>query len=171
MVRITLFLFLFLPAVSMAAAKPVQWEDITDWKEFGTRWAAAQNQDGKVIAIYDLSFPKLLSRVPLGLMGTRQVKKSEVLSMIKEFKKDPSTDPKKADEAIAKVRNLKGDAIEDEIFPENWFTQIPWKNKIRAMSEPTSFDLSEIDFDKVQAKPHQMELLVEKAADQTPSEV
>ncbi|MEQ1876076.1 MAG: hypothetical protein ABL958_05485, partial [Bdellovibrionia bacterium] len=99
-------------------AKPtspaVQLADVKAWKPLGHRWAGALNAKGEMIAIYDLSYPDLLSRFPFSVMGGRQVSKKDVIQMIWDAKFNPDVDKKTADKAIAELQKVESAPIEEQ---------------------------------------------------------
>jgi hypothetical protein len=143
---------------SLSLAKPeapeVQWSQVSRWKSLGQRWAAALDGNGDVIAIYDLAYPNLLSQFPFGIIGGRNVKKSEIVEMIWNSKFDSDANQKLADRAINDLQSDSSQPIQEGALPNNWWVDVPWKNRAMARSgEPQSFRLSDINLAAASKKP------------------
>ncbi|MGE3973987.1 MAG: hypothetical protein AB7F59_05625 [Bdellovibrionales bacterium] len=135
---------------NLEAAKPtsppVQWTDVKSWKPFGHRWAGALNAQSEMIAIYDLSYPNLLSTFPFTTIGGSKIRKSDILKMILEAKLNPNVNQKDADKAIDELQKTQGGAIVDGELPANWWKNVVWKNfRAQNNDEPSLFALSEIN--------------------------
>lgn len=123
-----------------------QFADIKGWKPLAHRWAGALNEKGEVVAIYDLSYPDLLSRFPFSVIGGRSVTKYEIMQMIWDSKFNPDVDRKLADKAVKDLQTAKAGPIDDGALPAGWHQSIKWKNlRMAAGAEPDSFRLSDID--------------------------
>jgi hypothetical protein len=130
--------------------KPSQWSDVKSWKSVGDRFAAAYNANGKLIAVYDLSYPTLISPIVLGKISKTA---SDSTTFINTFNSalseidstNLSTDIKKQIAALGNNPNLVAHA---GFLSATWWTKLPWT--AHPSSEPASFRLT--DFDATQLK-------------------
>jgi hypothetical protein len=156
---------------SLEDAKPdrpeVQWTQIQGWKNLGHRWAGALNNKGEVIAIYDLSYPNLLSGFPFAYIGGRKISKKDVLGMIWSAKFDPDADQKLVDETIEDLQKPDQGPIEDGALPKNWFKEIPWKKNRVAFAnvEPMQFRISDMDLNSIVKKPKDFAKYIKQVED------
>ena len=128
------------------AAPPVQWSQIKGWKNLGHRFVGALDEKGNVLAIYDLSYPDLMSRLPFTLIGGRKVSKSEIIKVIWSAKFNPELDPKLAEDAIDELEKAQPGPIDNGSLPQEWWKQLPWKNpRMLGNQEPEVFRLSDLN--------------------------
>jgi hypothetical protein len=179
--------WLFLSTLSFAGAKPApalpkpnptQWEEIYSWKSLGSRWEAGIDKTGQTLAIYDLSINEMKNRVFLGVLDPSLDGINDLISAFKEKQKEMNSffaldntdsnlrlEVKKAIQTLNEIKiqyfqnfsSLDHNEDRKEIFPKNWWKQIPWKTSIRTLSEdpPKKFSLSDIDFQRLAKNPEE----------------
>lgn len=68
--------------------RPSSWADAKSWKPIGTRFAAAYDHSGKLIAIYDLSYPAAFGAISLGKIGNPKITGDYLVQLWKDAKKN-----------------------------------------------------------------------------------
>lgn len=128
-------------------------DETASWKAVGHRWAAAYDRNGKLAALYDLSFAELDQRISLGVIGTQKAGFSRILGSIMDAqKKSGSIHPLLGETVRLLKEETQAQLVNDEM-PENWWKAVPWKNQIRGESAPTEFTLADIDYDSILDQP------------------
>ena len=117
----------------------MKWSDIHGWSALGQRWAAALDGNGQVIAIYDLSYPEIFGRLPLGRVGG---KKLSVLNL------------------NGRVQATRSG---DSVFADEWWKKIPWKRSNSWATAPSRFSLSDIDLVHSSKSPRRFQELLNHA--------
>ncbi len=142
----------------------VQWEEIRGWRNLGPRWAGGLDQSGRLIALYDLSYPTIQDRIPLGALDFVLANYDTVLGLLRQARgqmvsisgdNEKTEEYKKATEAIQAMEEIKKDSEKNKlmqagsILPANWWKEIPWKQSLKIRSDaaaPTHFFLSDVNY-------------------------
>lgn len=132
------------------------WDEIKGWKLEGTRWAAALNQKGKVIALYDLAYPRLMRPARLGKVGGAGFNLETIKELIEKY--SSSGRSREATRAMREFSRATKAQLQNNLLPAKWWKSIPWKPKawterleveIQNNGEPLRFSFSDIQFRKV----------------------
>ncbi len=132
-----------------SADRGVDWEEIAALRRMGTRWAAGVDAAGRVLAIYDLSFPDPRGRIDLGRVGRSRMTGegwSEARSIARELQ---GAEPEADGEVEPKGSRVTAPEIDVDPWPEGWWKDLPWKEGRKGAEEPSSFRLSELDWDRL----------------------
>lgn len=135
-------------------APPVRWEDIKSWQRLGPSWAAGRDAGGRLLGIYDLSYPDLTDRVKLGKLPKRADLQPalQALRAEEESGRPEAGAIRAAREALEKLLGggvkLAGDMTLHALWPQGWHKSIPWRDQMMAQSAqaPQVFAFSDIDW-------------------------
>jgi hypothetical protein len=130
--------------------KPSQWSDVKSWKAVGDRFAAAYDRNGKLIAIYDLSYPALLSSVVLGKISKTASDSTTFIDTFNSALSEINTKnlPSEVQKQIVALGNSPSVVAQSGFLSENWWKKLPWT--AIPVAEPASFRMG--DFDSTQLK-------------------
>jgi hypothetical protein len=137
--------------------KETRFEDIRSWKPLGLRFAAGYDGAGKLLAIYDLSYPDFQEQITLGLIGHKQLSVQElsrILDDARTYARESSDlSDEQIDHAVNSIRRIEPHFNEQALFATAWWKNVHWKDSAfsKANHAPLSFRLSDIllDSDKI----------------------
>ncbi len=119
--------------------------DAIKWVGVGKRWAATVDASGKYLAVYDLSYSNLLTRLHLGRCGKNEFTSKDVKDALNsESDGLNSSDEKILNKALKQLSEET--AFSQNGLPENWWKSISWENESISKSQdaPSVFNLGEI---------------------------
>lgn len=115
----------------------VLWPDIHGWSDLGGRWAMALDANAQPIAIYDLSYPVLFGRIPLGRIGGNRISRKELDALMDAARKGEEIDSAMLESAT------QG---QPPILSDGWWKTVRWKREeLGRGGEPARFSLADID--------------------------
>jgi hypothetical protein len=134
--------------------------DIKSWTYFDPLWAGGLDANGKLLAIYDLSYPTFKDRIELGLFDPSIENYDRVLNALSSNdSQDIAVSHKRESDlvkAIEWMKNYKRDLNlvargAQNVLPSQWWQTIPWKSdRFASLTDaPEHFYLSDIDFTKL----------------------
>jgi len=116
------------------------------FKALGHRWAASMDAQGKILAIYDLSFANIRARLHLGHASDREANAKLVAQMLKDSAEgSESGDLKILEKALKKLEG-KGET-NNSVFAAGWHKLVSWNDKSsqNTSNAPESFNLNDIN--------------------------
>jgi hypothetical protein len=158
-------------------SSPVQWEEIKGWRNLGPNWVGGLNEQGELLAIYDLAFPTGAGSFLLGTLDSTSAGYGKVITLLKAAKKEASSGNKieslndaqnmgEVNEAIQSLEKLEAHAkaLEDSApvgayiatAETQWWKSVPWKSDSVRNSKvpPTDFSFSDIRVNEWIKKTH-----------------
>ncbi|MBI3542841.1 MAG: hypothetical protein HY075_06150 [Deltaproteobacteria bacterium] len=139
------------------------WNDIKGWRLLGVRWAAALDDHGEILAIYDLS---LSTAGPVGILRLGTVGgPGFTLSAVRDAL---AGQPERgAEKAVKKLSRLTREKLETNLLAPDWFKKIPWNagalDRFGALgllgaagtleAAPARFTLADVDYQEATVSP------------------
>ena len=106
--------------------------------------------NGKFLAVYDLSYPDLWSRIELGFFGNPQIGPDTLAAAWNEALQTVTEIPDFVQDAIDSFEGFPEKMMAKNQFPKDWWKSLPWNNgALIAAGEPQSFRLSDLDLSKL----------------------